>query len=975
VRWAWALYGAMTLPVTVAYPWLPEGVQPVWYTAVSASVVVAILAGARRLQRRARLPWYLFATGQACFAAADLGWELVEARGGEVATPSVLDAMYLVYYPLVMVGLLILARRRDGGLNRATVLDALTAAGGVGLVALVFLYPSLAESQGSVLAWLTNLAYPAGDLVLFVFAMRLALGPGRRSPSFTLLITSVTVTIVADLLYLVLASVTTWDGGGLTDVLWLAGYIAFGAAALHPSMRGLGDRCEEGEETLSGARVVVLAGCGLLPPATLALGTALDLPTTTPAFVAGSASLYLILLARVVGVVRQQEQRILRERALSEAGIALVAATSRDEVEAVTVRCVGRLLGVAHSVSVAAAGAGGVDGGDPTRLTLPLVTQNRDHGAIHVTCRRPIDADARATITALATPVALALDGLSLDEELRDSEHRFRSIVHSSSDIMFITDAHGTITWCSQSVERICGYAPAELVGRSVRSLVSPADAEIVEQSAPALARPGSSIICYCRLRMSDGSYRVFEITARNLLHDPAVAGLVLTGPDVTERRALEDELRHKAFHDGLTGLANRALFVDRLDHALGRRRRDIAVLAIDLDDFKTVNDSLGHDTGDELIVIMAHRLMATLRPADTAARFGGDEFAILLEDVDEDAAVQTADRVLAALAEPFEVAGRDVFVRASIGLAMADDHAHDAATLLRNADVAMYRAKASGKGRQERYRADLHLEAMRRLEMTADLQRALDRGEFVVYYQPIIELESGRPASFEALVRWRHPTAGLLSPSLFMPLVEETGLIVPLGRWILREACHQARRWQDRYGTALSMAVNVSVHQLGDDGILASVADALRDSGLDPACLTLELTESAFMADVPGTVKRLDALRATGVRIAIDDFGTGYSSLGYLDRFGVDVIKIDRSFVSVLLDPARQPPLVQMILDLARSLGVPTVAEGIEDQGQYARLRELGCVYGQGFLFARPLEPAALERVLDGGFAPVVSP
>jgi diguanylate cyclase (GGDEF)-like protein/PAS domain S-box-containing protein len=965
------LYGAMTLPLTLAYPWLPAAAQPVWYTAVSASVVGAILLSARRLTRRARWPWHLFAVGQSCYVIGDVAWNVVNARFGEVPVPSVLDGLYLAYYPPIMAGLLMLSRRRGGATNRAAALDALTAAGGVGLVALVLLYPSLAGSQVSVIAWLTNLAYPVGDLVLFVFAMRLALGPGPRSASFRLLVGSVAVTIAADLLYLVLTSLTTYEVGGPTDVLWLVGYIAFGAAALHPSMRSLGDRCEDGEQTLSRARVTVLAGCGLLPPTMLAVGEVFGLPATTPAFVAGSASLYLILLARAVGVVRQQDQRIRREHALREAGIALVAATTRDAVESATVRCVHRLLGPAHAVTVTAS-ADEVDDPDPTRLTVPLAIQHRLHGAIIVTGPAPIGADARSAIAALATPVALALEGLSLDEELRDNEHRFRSIVYSSSDVMLITDARGTITWCGQSVMRICGYAPPDLVGQSVRTLLHPSDAGIVEESAPALARPGSSVTRYCRLRMSDGSYRVFEITGRNLHHDPAVAGLVLTGPDVTERQALEEELRHHAFHDGLTGLANRALFVDRLDHALGRRRRDIAVLAVDLDDFKTINDSLGHGTGDELIVVTAHRLMATLRPADTAARFGGDEFVVLLDDVDEAEAVQAADRILAALAEPFEVGGRDVFVRASIGLAMADDEAGDAATLLRNADVAMYRAKASGKGRLVRFRADLHREAMRRLEMTADLRRALDRGEFVVYYQPIVDLVSGRPASFEALVRWRHPTAGLLEPGEFIPLVEETGLIVPLGRWVLRQACEQARRWQRRYGTSLSMSVNVSVHQVTDDDMLTAVAEALRDSGLEPSSLTIELTETAFMSDVPGTSRRLDALRATGVRIAIDDFGTGYSSLSYLDRFGVDVIKIDRSFVSALLDPARQPPLVQMILDLARSLGVPTVAEGIEDDAQLARLRELGCNLGQGYLFSRPLDPATLEGVLDGGPATV---
>ncbi|HVQ95235.1 MAG TPA: EAL domain-containing protein, partial [Mycobacteriales bacterium] len=443
------------------------------------------------------------------------------------------------------------------------------------------------------------------------------------------------------------------------------------------------------------------------------------------------------------------------------------------------------------------------------------------------------------------------------------------------------------------------------------------------------------------------------------------------TGLDVTERLRLENQLRERAFHDPLTQLANRALFVDRLEHALGgplRGAHHVAVLFVDLDDFKLVNDSLGHQAGDQLLVLVARRLSASLRLGDTAARFGGDEFAVLLEDADEEQANEVADRILTELAGPFDLGESEIFVRASIGVAVADSSIGDGHTLLRNADMAMYHAKAAGKGRHQTFRSSMHTVARRRLELHGDLRRAIERGELRVYYQPIIDLPTGRPASFEALVRWQHPTRGMLQPNDFIPLAEETGLIVPLGRWVLRAATRQARLWLGRFGLPFSMAVNVSVRQLLEDGFAEEVEAALHDSGLPASCLTLELTESVFMTDFGTTAALLARLKVIGVRLAIDDFGTGYSSLSYLERFPIDLIKIDRSFVAALLDPTRPANLVHTILELARRLGVPAIAEGIERTSQFVELREQGCLLGQGFLFSRPLEAADLERVLASG-------
>jgi diguanylate cyclase (GGDEF)-like protein/PAS domain S-box-containing protein len=530
---------------------------------------------------------------------------------------------------------------------------------------------------------------------------------------------------------------------------------------------------------------------------------------------------------------------------------------------------------------------------------------------------------------------------------------------------MFITDVHGVITWCGPSVERLSGFRSEELVGTRLVSRAHPDDFPVIEKFVAAVRRADASARVDCRMRMRDGSYRVLQVTGRNLLADDAVAGLLWTGLDVTERRQLEDQLRGRAFHDPLTGLANRALFVDRLEHALAAELEEAttAVLFIDLDDFKTVNDSLGHDAGDELLVLASHRIAARLRPSDTAARFGGDEFAVLLEHAGEQEAAAAAERILSDLVAPFDIHDREVFVNASIGVAVSDGS--NPSAMLRNADIAMYRAKTTGKRRYDTFRPDMHADAVRRLELYADLERGLDRDEFLAYYQPIVNLESGRIVSFEALVRWRHPQRGLLRPRDFVPLAEETGLIEPLGERILREASRQAGVWRARYDQTLTLAVNLATRQVLTGTLLDIVEDALRMSGLDAECLTLELTENALFADVEAAARTLRSLRSLGVRIAIDDFGTGYSSLAYLQQFPVDVLKIDRSFIVGLLDPTRSPTIVSMIVELSSSLGAATVAEGIEEWEQVRRLRELGCTLGQGYLFARPLAAADVELTL----------
>jgi diguanylate cyclase (GGDEF)-like protein len=424
-----------------------------------------------------------------------------------------------------------------------------------------------------------------------------------------------------------------------------------------------------------------------------------------------------------------------------------------------------------------------------------------------------------------------------------------------------------------------------------------------------------------------------------------------------------------QAFSDPLTGLANRALFLDRLEHALHRAARigsPATVLFLDLDRFKLVNDSLGHVTGDQLLASVARRLQGCLRQAETAARLGGDEFAVLLEESDEPRdAARVARRILEALREPFLLQDTEVFISASIGIASAE--AGSAEELLRNADVAMYRAKAQGKSCYQVFEPGMHAEVVERLELEADLQRALERGDFVVHYQPIVDLTTSRVVGVEALVRMNHPERGMVPPGVFIPLAEETGLILPIGRFVLREACRQVAAWQAqlRSGPPLTLSVNLSGRQLQQPGTAAEVAEAIESAGLQPGTLQLEITETVLMHDTEATVRRLEELRALDVRIAIDDFGTGYSSLRYLQHLPIDVLKVAKPFVDGLGSGAREGAVALAIVDLARALGLDTVAEGIEHEEQARRLQELGCRLGQGFHFARPMEAAAVAELL----------
>jgi diguanylate cyclase (GGDEF)-like protein/PAS domain S-box-containing protein len=558
-------------------------------------------------------------------------------------------------------------------------------------------------------------------------------------------------------------------------------------------------------------------------------------------------------------------------------------------------------------------------------------------------------------------------------QALASSEQRLLALVQNGADVVNVLDADSTASFVSPSSQNVLGIAADDLIGRRLIDVLDTEDSDRLVQLL-AGQRPGDEDAVTLRVRHADGRPLVVEGVLTNLLADPVVGGFVLTVRDVTERHALQERLTYQAFHDSLTGLANRQLFGDRLSHALQLRpglAQPLVVMFCDLDDFKNVNDSRGHGVGDQVLEVIGERIRAGVRVGDTAARLGGDEFAILMEGTGLDEAQLLAERLLTDLREPIDVDGTELPVTISIGIAPAVPGEFSSEDVLRNADVAMYWAKDRGKSTVAVYDSGLHAEALDRLELRSDLQRALRDDELVLHYQPTVELATGRITGFEALVRWQHPTRGLLGPLSFVPMAEESGLIVRLGRWVLVEACRTAAGLQTDPRRP-SMAVNISAQQLVLPDFVEDVMRALGESGLPPDRLVLEITESIVLQDLDAVIPRLTLLRERGVRVAIDDFGTGYSSLAYLTDLPIDVLKVDKSFIDRVGSDPQGASVTEAIITMSRSMNLSTVAEGVEDAEQAEWLRSVRCAIGQGYYWSRPVDLAGVRRLLAD---PVIEP
>ncbi|HEX6809230.1 MAG TPA: EAL domain-containing protein [Gemmatimonadaceae bacterium] len=563
---------------------------------------------------------------------------------------------------------------------------------------------------------------------------------------------------------------------------------------------------------------------------------------------------------------------------------------------------------------------------------------------------------------------------------LQASEAELHALVGAMSDVIVALDRNGRYIKIAASAADERHRAPVEWLGRTVSEVLPPGTADTVQACVTRALESRRPVDVEYSLEI-DGATAWFAGTV-SPMDEHAV---VWVARDITSRKQLESQLAYQALHDPLTGLANRALFHDRVEHALLGLERvggRLAVLFLDLDDFKTVNDSLGHTEGDRLLAAVAARFLNATRGCDTVARLGGDEFAVLLESVNTDSDVITvADRIASSLRSPIVLDAKPVAVTASMGIARAGDAdgADGADELLRNADVAMYTAKTAGKGRYAIFAPEMHKSLVDRMALETDLREGIARGELRLMFQPIVDLSTGRLAAAEALVRWQHPTRGLLAPNVFIPMAEDTGLIVPLGRWVIGEACRQAATWQSPspLDERPTVTVNLSGRQFQHADLVRDVAAALADSALQPDRLVLEITETVIMRDVDATLARLLELKALGVRLAIDDFGTGYSSLGSLRRFPIDVLKIDKAFVDGVTLGGNDAALARTIIALGDMLSLRTVAEGIEDSHQFRALRELGCELGQGYLFAKPQPPEAFTAFLAAshGGVPAATP
>ena len=839
---------------------------------VDGVVIVLWAAAARRsgAGSPSRLAWALLAGAMVAMAFGDAVYFWLDVTG-EVPFPSIADVGYLVFYALMLVGLLrfpTAARTRDESARFWLDAALIVVAGGMFVWEFV-LHAALTTDGLDPLAAALSVGYPVGDLLLLlgisVTVLRRQETSNRRSLAVIAL--GALLFFGADTGFAIASAEGSHLGGSWPDGLFMLATLAWAAA---------------GWVALRDARLP--AGTGLA----IRVGGVSPFP-----YVAVGAA-YVLIVALTWSPNDRSGQLVLGGAALTALVVARQIVAVRDNI----------------------------------RLTRV--------------------------------------------QAQHDVEERFLGLIQHASDVITVIDDDLTIRYQTPSISGLLGYDAAALIGTSIADIVHPRDALALAALADVTderGRPSAPI--ELRLRDTSGGWRETEAIAADLRAIPSVRGLVLTTRDVTEQKALTARLKDQSLHDPLTGLANRLLFHDRVEQALRRSvRRGVktAVLFMDLDEFKRINDTRGHEAGDQLLVAVAARLAGAVRREDTPARLGGDEFAVLIEDVtDVASALHEAQRICELLAAPIQVQAIATVATASIGVAMASPGHEDADELMRNADVAMYAAKSAGRNRVIAYEPFMHAKLVDRVALEADLRAAVAADEITFQMQPLFEVAGGRIVGAEVLARWTHQARGMVPPATFIPVAEQTGLIVEIGRRVLVDACREAAQWAAiAGGPPMSVNVNVSSVQLDDPGLTRDVRHALAASGLSPELLTLEITESVLATDSPEVHEALDALKALGVRLSIDDFGTGYSSLSYLHTFPFDEVKIDRSFVSRLRPDAREDHVfVRAIIELARGLGLIVIAEGIETADQLQVLQSLGCQLGQGYVVARPMDPAALRTFI----------
>ncbi|MEU8078834.1 EAL domain-containing protein [Catellatospora citrea] len=993
------VYTLVWLAGSVAVFWVPDRAADVIWTLIGLISVAAIVVGVRRNRPERTWPWLLIAAGVFLSIAGEAVYDLF-TYAGEVGGPypSVADVFYLGMYPPLVAGMLGLSRSVARTRVPLLPVDAMVVLGGLGLLSWVFLIsPHLFDPGLSLLQRVLIVAYPVGDLLVLAIVARLVIVHGF-SPAVVLLCVGAVGLLVADTAYGTEQLHGHGQAGWPARVAWLLCYGGWAAAALHPSMAELTRPARVvSAEVCIGRQVSLLAAC-LLPQALLVFEAARGRVPQASAIGVAAGITALLFAIRLFGLLADHRRHTDRTEIVRAASARLASARDVPAVRAALQDAVERLAAgnTPHTVQViindgghhdvftprdppdvriAASGAPPTHIGPPTGpATSALVCPLRldEHG--------PADADLgmvilrssgrqfdvlQAPMQTLASAAAQALERLTLTAEItrRDSEQYFRALVQNAADVILIVEpASWRVRYASPSAARLFG--PVKTLGRPLLDLVAPECRDTARDqltSAKADTPPPSDWVM-----AGDGARVQVEAVCQDLSREPAVAGIVVTLRDVTEQRRLQRRLTYLAYHDSLTGLANRVAFRSQLQQATeqaGRSGMLAAVLFVDLDDFKIVNDTLGHETGDRLLREVAKRLSAGLGPHDTPARLGGDEFAVLVQRAPDVSSIETvAQHLVAALERPFTLDGRPLSGRASVGVSCTADAAN-AADLLRQADLALYAAKAEGKGRWCRYDASLGAHAVQRMRLRSELERAAADGQLFLEYQPIVRLADAVAVGFEALVRWHHPTRGRLGPAEFIDIAEESDTILAIGTWVLREAVGTAATWQANAQAAPYVSVNVSVRQFHAEGFADAVQRTLADAALPADRLMLEITESLLLADDEQVWQDLGELRRAGVRMAIDDFGTGYSALNYLRHMPLDVLKLDRVFTSTIATSSQQADFVAGIIKLAETMRLEVIAEGIEQPAERDLLRAAGCRYGQGYLYSRPLTAEHARR------------
>ncbi|WP_364712041.1 EAL domain-containing protein [Streptomyces ossamyceticus] len=988
----------------------------------------AVLTGVSLNRPAHRWPWPALAAGLLALTAGTLP---AHAQAHAADPPlTAADAVRLALYPLAVAGLAGFVRYRRAGRDLPGLLDTVIITASLAVPLWAGLIRPLTTRDGLTWEQrATSVAYLVGDLlVLAIVILLLVSGPAfGRERSLHLLGLGAVGLLGFDIAHGVVRLGGPGQTGALLDPGWFVLATAWGLAALHPSMRRLTAPAMAPRSVRPPwGRIALLAVAALPAPTVLFLGGGPGGGDDATALAAFAVLLFLLVIIRLVHLLMAlHREAVARERTLRAATASLVAATGAREIEQSCVTAVASLFGprVPHATMLvpaqqarrlcalparapadrsgagprevprgepAAADIGGariVDVADlgpglatrlgdlPTALLCPMARPGRPSGEALAGALLAAGPERQLTelcgpLEMLAAHAGLAAERAELRREIvrKESETYFHTLLHNPSEVVIVLNEDATVRYASASAAAVFGSAA--LTGRALRELVDPRDHDRMRRTLAVLhGGKQDEAHDYWWVRKDSGRIEV-EVRCRDLRQDRTVHGLVITLRDVTEQRQLEHELTQRAFHDSLTGLPNRTLLLERTERALLRGRREAALtclLFVDLDDFKTVNDTLGHAVGDQLLTAVGERLSKTVRRTDTAARLGGDEFAVLMEGARQPVDAQLlAAQVIQSLNRPFQLSAGSVNVSASVGLATAMDST-DPEELLALADLALYAAKTSGKRQWRRFRPELRENMAKRHDLRVRLGRAIEEEEFSLLYQPVVDLAAGEVVGFEALARWPHTRRGLVSPLQFIALAEETGQITPLGAWVLRNAAADIARLQSRTARPVPpyVSVNVSARQWRDTGFLGEVRRSLDISGLRPESLQLELTESVLVRRDDHIDALLRTLKNMGIRIAVDDFGTGFSSLRYLRDFPIDVLKIDKTFIDDIPEEPRQVALVEGIIRLADTLGLQVIAEGVEGQAQRELLTSMGCGFGQGFLFAPPMDLGESETVL----------